>query len=409
MSSEKDEALDLNFLSEEKIENVDPDELKPDPNQPRQTWTTEVLDDVKKLAETFLVQGVIEPVEVDEHNVIIRGERRWRAALIVKHEKGEEGFKLPIKRKMGLNPKERFERQLIDDAHRRDMNPIDRAWAYATAVVSINTGEYHALPEVKNMDKQNLLVLIGLAYEGRGNRSGQSELSRRIGVSQPTISQYLKLIRLPESLQGMVNDEVISLSTGCFLADLSYEKLWDAISMWISLQEEHVTENQVREMLDIIDPFEAEVKLTDYPDKLDLLILRAGKNQKTSEEWKKSVNELIEGIKREHEKSQRQIDDAFKALDEPPKTSTSTPEPPSEIEKLAKEFPNMRVDEFRDLVNQRIPDELPAQPPPPRPSLIHLTNRDLTLQLQQDKAIFKHNCPKCKENLEIQVDKNIFP
>jgi len=184
------------------IEYIDPNLLKPDPNQPRQTWTEKDLEELKELAETFKTCGVIHPIEVDENNVIILGERRWRASKIAGLNK------VPIRRQTGLSYSKRFERQLVDDAHRRDLNPLDRAWAYATAIANINTGKNYTIKEVKEMDRIELVNLlsrnVGLKKPGTDEQlpSGQAELSRRIGVPQRTIGYYLSLLKAePETLK----------------------------------------------------------------------------------------------------------------------------------------------------------------------------------------------------------------
>jgi len=187
------------------IEYIDPNLLKPDPNQPRQTWTEKDLEELKELAETFKTCGIIHPIEVDENNVIILGERRWRASKIAGLNK------VPIRRQTGLSYSKRFERQLVDDAHRRDLNPLDRAWAYATAVVNINTGKNYTIKQVKEMDRDRLVNLLTYSKvlsgkEGGkglgGGQSGQAELSRRIGVPQRTIGYYLSLLKAePKTLK----------------------------------------------------------------------------------------------------------------------------------------------------------------------------------------------------------------
>ena len=51
-------------------------EIKPDPNQPRKTFDEEEL---KLLAESILSNGLLDPVEIDQYNIITDGERRYRA------------------------------------------------------------------------------------------------------------------------------------------------------------------------------------------------------------------------------------------------------------------------------------------------------------------------------------------
>lgn len=196
------------------IEYVDPNLLKPDPYQPRRPdWNSqEVREEIERLAETYDAQDVINTIEVDEDNVIILGERRWRAALL----KGLE--KVPIRRKVKLSQKERFERQLIDDAQRKELNPQERVWAWATAIVNINTGENYTIDDIKKMydDYESLLSLITAS---RGQEVvGQSALSRIIGVTPATISNYMSFFRVRKDLQDLFIDGKIDIT---YLSEVS--------------------------------------------------------------------------------------------------------------------------------------------------------------------------------------------
>jgi len=58
---------------------IEVSKIKPDPNQPRKTFDE---DKLKYLAESILSNGLLKPIEIDENNIIIDGERRWRASKI---------------------------------------------------------------------------------------------------------------------------------------------------------------------------------------------------------------------------------------------------------------------------------------------------------------------------------------
>lgn len=189
---------------EERIEYLDPSEIKPDPNQPRQTWTDEDRKEIESMVESLKEHGVIEPIEADENNVMILGERRWNACKIA-------GVKVPVRRKVGLSPSERFERQIVADTQRKELSPMDRAWAYATAVANINTGKDHTVKQVKGMNKETLLKLVSF---GDGRKSmGQAELSRRTGIPQQTISVYLRTVGLEPELQKAVETGKLPITT----------------------------------------------------------------------------------------------------------------------------------------------------------------------------------------------------
>jgi ParB/RepB/Spo0J family partition protein len=93
------------------------DSLKPDPNQPRKTFPAEVIENI---ALTIKRQGTINPIEVDDENVIITGEVRWRGAK-------KAGLKtIPIKRISKITPQERFERQMVENLHHSVLEPKER-------------------------------------------------------------------------------------------------------------------------------------------------------------------------------------------------------------------------------------------------------------------------------------------
>lgn len=73
------------------INYTDPKSLKSDPNNPRTVFDQ---DFIASLSENYKHQGVIEPIEVDEHNMIRRGHNRVLAAIKV-------GVKVPVQRKLG--------------------------------------------------------------------------------------------------------------------------------------------------------------------------------------------------------------------------------------------------------------------------------------------------------------------
>jgi hypothetical protein len=96
-------------------------EIKPDTNQPRKTFDKEIL---AGMAETIKTQGIIQPIEIDENNQIVVGERRWRASKLA-------GIKsIPCIVKSGLTPEQKLERQLIEDIQDEPlpMRERDLAW-----------------------------------------------------------------------------------------------------------------------------------------------------------------------------------------------------------------------------------------------------------------------------------------
>jgi len=185
----------------EVIEYISPKLLKPDPHQPRKDFDEEFI---KNLANTYSEQGIIEPIEVDEDNLIIRGEQRWRGAILKKLPE------VRVLRKSGLTRKARLERQLIEDANRKELNVMERAWAYGTAIVNINTGENYTIEDVKEMKRELLQKLVATRTvwdNGDRQDGGASELSRIIGVLQQTIGTYVQCLYLEPETQKLIGAE----------------------------------------------------------------------------------------------------------------------------------------------------------------------------------------------------------
>ena len=182
---------------------VNPSELRPDPNQPRKVFNEE---EIEALAESYKTQGIIVPIEVDENNVIILGERRWRAAK-------KAGVKVPIRRKTNLTQKERLERQLTDDAHRSELSTQEKVWAYATGVVNINEKANYDIDQVKKMDKDVLSATLRIKSGKRvgDEKSGILALSEHIGVPERTIATYLSYFKVGPELQTAFDDGRIQL------------------------------------------------------------------------------------------------------------------------------------------------------------------------------------------------------
>ncbi|MBV8267363.1 MAG: ParB/RepB/Spo0J family partition protein, partial [Planctomycetaceae bacterium] len=103
------------------------DKIQPDPDQPREEFEAEALE---RLAESLKAKGQLQPIRVrwDEGRgvyVIIMGERRWRAAVMAR---------LPVMtcvvHERALDPGEQLALQLVENALREDLRPVEQAKAY---------------------------------------------------------------------------------------------------------------------------------------------------------------------------------------------------------------------------------------------------------------------------------------
>ncbi len=140
------------------------DKLKANPNQPRRVFDEDAL---QELAASIREHGVIQPVVVEEAGdgtyLIVAGERRCRAARIA-------GLKEVPAVVRNYSDERRLEVALIENVQRMDLNPIEEAEAY-----------------------RKLMELTGLSQE---------EVAARVGKNRSTVANALRLLKLPEDVQG---------------------------------------------------------------------------------------------------------------------------------------------------------------------------------------------------------------
>lgn len=110
-----------------RLTNIPIEQVEPDPNQPRKD-----LGDISDLVASVSVHGVIEPVLVRELEknrfMLVAGERRFSAAK-------QAGLKeIPAIVRDDFTDDARFEVQLVENLHRKDLNVIETAMAYRVLI-----------------------------------------------------------------------------------------------------------------------------------------------------------------------------------------------------------------------------------------------------------------------------------
>lgn len=170
---------DLMKLKKESVFNIEVDKIRPNPNQPRKEMSKSQLNE---LADSIKEYGILQPIIVtkvekatdrgrDVEYELVAGERRWRAAQIAKLPR------IPVIIKD--NSKQvKFEMALVENVQRENLNPIEKAMAY------------------KRLNEE-----FGLKHE---------EIARRVGRNRPTISNALRLLRLPPIIQVSISSGKIS-------------------------------------------------------------------------------------------------------------------------------------------------------------------------------------------------------
>jgi len=169
---------DIHSVMEGESNNVIPTScnikaIRPNPYQPRKVFDPEKIE---RLAESLRSNGIIQPLLVRKspngYYELIAGERRWRAAL-------KAGLReVPVIIKDVLDS-EVLKLSLIENLQREDLNPIEEAEAYHRIIE-----EFHL---------------------------SQESLAEVIGKDRSTITNTLRLLKLPEEIKGgLASGEVSS-------------------------------------------------------------------------------------------------------------------------------------------------------------------------------------------------------
>ncbi len=160
-----------------RLANLSPDDIVPNRQQPRKEFGREELEELMVSIREFgvlqpvVVRPIAKPGEPGPHFELVMGERRLRATK----ELGLDAIPAVIK---NTADDAMLRDALLENLHRAQLNPLEEASAY-----------------------QQLLTDFGITQE---------QLAERIGRSRPQISNTLRLLRLPESVQARVAAGVIS-------------------------------------------------------------------------------------------------------------------------------------------------------------------------------------------------------
>jgi ParB family chromosome partitioning protein len=158
------------------------DRIRPNPKQPRRTFSESAL---KELSDSIVQRGVLQPILVsalpDGNYELIAGERRWRAA----QRAGLTHIPAVVKNAPEL---ERFQIALIENIQREDLSPIEQAQGYMRLV-----NEFHMT---------------------------QESIASAMGKDRAVVANTLRLLGLPEEMQTALSEGKISASHGRSLAAL---------------------------------------------------------------------------------------------------------------------------------------------------------------------------------------------
>ena len=150
------------------------EKLKTNPDQPRKHFD---MEELKELADSIREHGIIEPIivqtddEEDKSWIIVAGERRCRAARLA----GLTEIPVIIR---SYSDEKRMEVSLIENLQRSDLNPVEEAAAY-----------------------KRLMEFSGLS---------QDEVAARVGKNRSTVTNALRLLKLPQPMQESLETGALS-------------------------------------------------------------------------------------------------------------------------------------------------------------------------------------------------------
>ena len=163
---------EFGIIKEERYAELDVEQLKPNPLQPRMKFDDQAIDE---LAKSIKESGIVQPVLVvpdNGHYKIIVGERRWRAAQ-------KAGLKkIPVMIR-NLPLEKQLEISIIENIHRKDLNPMEIALAYQRMSSELNYS--------------------------------QQDIADKVGKDRTSVTNYLRLLKLPQEIRAGLIEEDISM------------------------------------------------------------------------------------------------------------------------------------------------------------------------------------------------------
>lgn len=182
------EINETNTIKDEStIQEIPLDEIRPNPHQPRLHFDMTAL---QELSDSIKQSGVLQPIVLRASSVtgyeIVAGERRVRASKLA----GKTTIPAIVRQ---LSEEEMIELAILENLQREDLTALEEAEAYSMM-----------------MDKLDLT---------------QSEVAERLGKSRPHIANSLRLLKLPDQVKDMLNQDKISMGIARTLLGLKNKAL----------------------------------------------------------------------------------------------------------------------------------------------------------------------------------------
>lgn len=191
------------------LNEIPVDQIEVNSYQPRSHFNDEAL---KELSESIKIQGIIQPITVRQlapnQYQLISGERRLRASKLA-------GLtKIPAYIRTA-NDQQMLEMALIENIQRENLNPIEIAISYQRMITECNLK--------------------------------QEELGDRVGKNRSTVTNYVRLLKLPPDIQVALRDNDISM--GHARSIISLEKIEQQLYVLNKIKSEELSVRAVEELV----------------------------------------------------------------------------------------------------------------------------------------------------------------
>jgi len=165
----------------DKLLNISPANIFPDPNQPRKDFDEEKL---QELADSIRAAGVVQPItvrpgETESQYMLIAGERRWRASRIA----GIETIpSVVVSNEESLTDESIFKIQLTENFEREDLNPVEEAEFLQQQIDKLKT---------------------------EGNENPADIVVNALGKSRSWLSKKLKVLKHSEEIRMLAREGLV--------------------------------------------------------------------------------------------------------------------------------------------------------------------------------------------------------
>jgi ParB family chromosome partitioning protein len=174
------------------VVNLEIDLIQKNPYQTRSVFDEEQLIELR---DSIKEHGVVQPVVVraseEGRYILVLGERRLRASKMA----GRDTVPALVRR---LSPQQAAEMTVLENVVREDLNPLEQAEAFR-----VLSREFHLT---------------------------QMQIAERIGVSRETVSNYMRLLRLPEKVQAYLLADRLSFSDARLILALETPEQIEALA-----------------------------------------------------------------------------------------------------------------------------------------------------------------------------------